>query len=134
MSNSIFDSTTVPALEQVMNFASRRHDLLAGNIANFDTPGYQARDLSVDEFDTKLKEALDEKRAGGLAADDGSLPDADFSEVHNTMDTIMFHDQSNVSMEHQVTEMAKNKHRYTTALTIMVNQFKLLQAAISERA
>ena len=43
----IFNSTTIPALEQTMVFAQKRHELLAGNVANFDTPDYRARDLDI---------------------------------------------------------------------------------------
>ena len=47
---ALFQSTTIPALEQVVNFTEARHNVLAGNIANVDTPGYKARDLSVEDF------------------------------------------------------------------------------------
>ena len=36
----------MPVLEQVVNFTEARHGVLAGNIANLDTPGYKTRDLS----------------------------------------------------------------------------------------
>ncbi len=52
MLESLFQSTTVTALEQVVNFTQARHTVLAGNIANIDTPGYQAKDLSVRGFST----------------------------------------------------------------------------------
>ena len=45
MSMGIFQSTTIPVLEQVVNFTEARHTVLAGNLANLHTPGYQARDL-----------------------------------------------------------------------------------------
>ena len=46
MINKMFDSTTIPVLEQVINFSQARHAVLAGTIANMDTPGYRVRDLS----------------------------------------------------------------------------------------
>ena len=45
MYEKIFGSTSIPILEQVVNFAEARHHVLAGNIANLDTPGYRVRDL-----------------------------------------------------------------------------------------
>ena len=39
-----------PVLEQVVNFTEARHGVLAGNIANLDTPGYKTRDLSPELF------------------------------------------------------------------------------------
>ena len=53
---SMFDNSTLPMLEQVVNFTQARHGVLAGNIANLDTPGYRARDLSPQEFQERLKD------------------------------------------------------------------------------
>ena len=33
-----------------MAFTEARHSVLAGNVANLDTPGYKTRDLSVETF------------------------------------------------------------------------------------
>ena len=46
----LFQSTSIPVLLEVVKFTKARHAVLAGNIANIDTPGYQARDLSVEDF------------------------------------------------------------------------------------
>ena len=47
---------------------------------------------------------------------------------------VVFHDGSDVSLEHQVTELAKNHHLHSLAVTTMRSQFALLRAAITERA
>jgi len=62
MLSSLFDSSTIPVLEQVVNFTQARHGILAGNIANLDTPGYKTRDLSPVEFQNRLKEAIETRR------------------------------------------------------------------------
>ena len=59
MFSGIFQSTTIPVLEQVVNFAQARHNVLAGNLANLHVPGYQARDYSVGEFQGRLKKAIE---------------------------------------------------------------------------
>ena len=59
MYESIFGSTAIPVLEQVVNFAQARHHVLAGNIANLDTPGYRVRDLSVGDFQKRLRQAIE---------------------------------------------------------------------------
>jgi flagellar basal-body rod protein FlgB len=46
---------------------------------------------------------------------------------------ILRHDDSNVSLEQQVAEMSKNQAQHNLALTILTNQYRLLQTAISER-
>ena len=60
---SLFDSTTIPVLEQVVTFNQTRHEILAGNIANLDTPGYRIRDISPDAFQEKLKDAIEVRAA-----------------------------------------------------------------------
>ena len=54
MISSLFQGTSIPVLEQVVRFTEARHGVLAGNVANLDTPGYTTRDLSVDLFQEKL--------------------------------------------------------------------------------
>jgi flagellar basal-body rod protein FlgB len=137
MSQGIFDSTTIPILEQVVNFSQARHTVLAGNIANIDTPGYQPRDLSVGEFQQRLSEAIEARREPPTYRSPGE-PDADrrsttLAEVSKSRDSILYHDESRKTMEFQVSEMVKNQMQHNLALAVMVSQFQLMQVAISER-
>jgi flagellar basal-body rod protein FlgB len=133
LTGTMFRGTSIPVLEQVVNFSQARHNVLAGNIANMDTPGYQVRDLSPQQFQQMLKEAIDtrqDQRAGPFA----SHGDASLRQVGANLQGILFHDLSNDSIEHQVAEMSKNQTQHNMALAIMNSQFRLLQSAISERA
>lgn len=133
---AIFNATTVPVLEQVINFDEARQSLLAGNIANYDTPYYRGRDMDVGDFKHKLAGAIERKHRP---------PGPNFTrypfknQVSAYGDTwpedlpILYHDNNNVGMEFQVTEMAKNNIEFNTALSIMKHQMNLLQTAISER-
>jgi flagellar basal-body rod protein FlgB len=148
MYQSIFDATTIPVLEQVVQFAQARHHVLAGNVANLDTPGYRVRDLSVEDFQERLEEAIRSRHQprgtspverfispGEFGYLDRPAPDrgVTLAEVAKNPKTILYHDDSNVGIEHQVTEMVKNQMQHNLALTIMTSQFRLLEAAISER-
>jgi flagellar basal-body rod protein FlgB len=137
---SLFSSTPIPVLEQMVDFAQSRHAVLAGNLANLDTPGYRVRDLSQDAFEKQLAEAIhqrDRQPSASYAELDTlrspSRRDA-VSQVSDRVKGILYHDQSNVSIEQQVAEMSKNQTRHNLALAILGSQFRLLQAAISERA
>ncbi|MGL6226143.1 MAG: flagellar basal body rod protein FlgB [Thermoguttaceae bacterium] len=133
---AMFNATTVPVLEQVVNFDEARQSLLAGNIANYDTPFYKARDLDVANFKKKLAGAIEERHRppGSNYArypfkNQSSVIGDDWPEDK----PILYHDNNNVGMEFQVTEMAKNNIEFNTALNIMRHQMLLLQTAISER-
>ena len=63
MLDSLFSNSTLPMLEQVVGFTQARHGVLAGNIANLDTPGYHTRDLSPEMFEKQLKQAVTAQHA-----------------------------------------------------------------------
>ena len=44
------------------------------------------------------------------------------------------HDENNSSMEEQISEITKNQQVHNLALSLMTTQFRLLRAAITERA
>ena len=148
MLSSLFNSSTVPVLEQVVNFTQARHGVLAGNIANLDTPGYRTRDISPDQFQKKLKEAVQQRRQAtqtptyyanfrlaGQVSETGPVTGYDgMNEVRESMKSILYHDDSNVSIEQQVTEISKNQAQHNLAISLMTSQFRLLRSAITERA
>ncbi len=130
----LFSQTTIPVLEQVVNFSQARHTVLAGNIANLDTPGYKTRDLSPESFQARLREAIVRRDTIGSSGDGDSHSDDPLRAATSDLHGIVRHDEGNVGMERQVTEMAKNQMQHNLAMSIMASQFKLLQAAISEQA
>ncbi|GAA4424819.1 flagellar basal body rod protein FlgB [Bremerella cremea] len=136
MESSILNANTVPVLEQVVNFAQKRHSILATNIANQRVPGYKGRDLNVDRFHEVLAEAIQQKNQPNDSLPSGlvSTKQGDpMREVRESLNGILFHDESNLDIEKQVAELTKNQQMHNMALSIMENQFRLLNVAISER-
>ena len=82
MQVDLMGQTSIPVLEQVLNFTQTRHAVLAGNVANMDTPGYQTRDLSVDEFQTRLREAIDQRVRRSEGSSDAETIDLQLSLIH----------------------------------------------------
>jgi flagellar basal-body rod protein FlgB len=135
MLDNLLQTNTVPLLEQVVNFSQARHNLLAGNIANLDTPGYQAVDLDTDKFAEQLRSMLATQKMGNSE----SAEESGFSELRKPgqhgleWGNLMRHDHGDVSLEQQIAQLSKNQMQHNLALTIMTSQFRLLQAAITER-
>ena len=133
---NIFSSTNIPALAEVLNFAEARHGVLVGNLANINTPGYRTRDLSVETFQQRLQEAMETSRKSGEPVSPGIMqadPGDPMREVRESLTNILYHDDTNIDMEKQVAEITKNQFMHSLALTVMNDQFQLLQTAISER-
>jgi flagellar basal-body rod protein FlgB len=132
MISGLFQSTTIPVLQEVVSFSQARHAVLAGNIANIDTPGYQARDLSVEDFQARLKQAIDNRDQPQVRSpgETDLAPQPLMAEVAKSSQSILRHDLGNVDMESQVNEMVKNHMQHNLAMTILSDQFRQLQLAI----
>jgi flagellar basal-body rod protein FlgB len=63
-------------------------------------------------------------------ADDASDP---IRQVSASLENILYHDDTNIDLEKQVAEISKNQLLHNFALTVMTQQFRLLESAISER-
>ena len=136
MINGLFDNSTIPYLNETVNFAQVRHNVLAGNVANLDTPGYRTRDLEVDTFQQRLAEAIQARHERHESLTSPLLSPGEsnsLQDVHESMNSILRHDNVNVGMEQQVLAISKNNMLHNLAVTIMTNQFHLLQTMISER-
>jgi flagellar basal-body rod protein FlgB len=139
ITGSLFSQSSIPALEQLVEFGQARHTVLAGNIANLDTPGYKVRDLPPEAFQARLREALTRRDMAEAWPAPPALPggaehDEPLAAVTSELHGIVRHDEGNVGLEYQVNEMAKNQIQHNLAMTILASQYRLLQAAISERA
>jgi flagellar basal-body rod protein FlgB len=139
MITGMFQATTLPVLEQVVNFSHARHNVLAGNIANLDTPGYQARDLSVEKFQARLRAQIETLRNGGAASETHAQAAGIFQQKRAgrfaaDWGTMVRHDEVDVSLEQQIAQLSKNQMQHNLAVSIMASQFRLLQAAVAERA
>jgi len=151
--SSVLGGTTQPLLEQVASFAERRHDVLAGNLANISTPDYSARDLPVEAFQKALRAAVESQRPGAMESSSSAsgatrwagsdlgqseafqeLVDAGHQAARpRTALSPMYQDGAVRSIEQEVLELTKNAMTQQFALEVMTAQFNRLQMVISER-
>ena len=144
---SMFNNTALQSLEKTVEFSERRHSVLAGNIANMDTPGYRTRDLSVDDFQKTIRNLSDTRKRIAEESTVGRLSVLETPEmpvepiesdeqavqlVHDSMRQVVYQDGSDDSIEMQVSEMAKNQTMHNMAISLMRSQFQTLKMAISE--
>jgi flagellar basal-body rod protein FlgB len=144
MIESLHKSSTIPLLEKMAVFGERRQEVLASNIANFDTPQYKTRDLPVEDFQRTLKEAVSRDRVPSTTrqfqsssstrqTDNELFPETLFQAVETSPQNITFQDANNRSIEHEVMEITKNSMMQNYAIELMRAQMTMLQIAISER-
>lgn len=149
----IYSRSTLPMLERVVRFTQERHGVLAGNVANINTPGYKSRDLSPQKFQESLKQALAGQRAaaspgeaavlrsgpglytpgvGDAVRGASGVSNDDLRGVDESMKSLLYHDESDVSLEKQITEISKNQGLHNMAIALMTSQLQQLRMAVSE--
>jgi flagellar basal-body rod protein FlgB len=116
-----------PLLEQTIRFTAARHQLIAENVVNISTPGYQQKDLSLEKFQQMLADraARAENAAPGSVRFDDISMDAD--SLHRG---VLFHDGQTRSMEMLMSDQAKNALMHNLAIELLRRQFQTMEMAI----
>lgn len=127
----LMNQTNAPLLERVLEFTAARHQLIAENMANVDTPGYRQKDLDVGRFYGQLRRRLEDRDA---AAAPGSVGFDDLSgELRHPNNGILFHDGNNRSMEQLTSDLAKNAMTHNLVIELLRKQFAQLDMALKDK-
>jgi len=114
---SMIDTPLMRGLERVLDRSAFRHQVIAANLANIDTPGYRTRD--VREFAGEIEQAM-------AGAEVSFTPIA-----HEIPGLLERPDGNNVSVERESLLLAQNQLRFTVAIAFLKSEFHSLSAAIS---
>ena len=142
MIEGLTNSTELPVLERMLQFTARRHELITDNIANLSTPGYRAKDVSVEGFQTSLGEAIDARRGDATRSglDDSTLQEVQIDDrgamslaPSAAGDNLLFHDRNDRSVESIMSDLVSNFMTFRTTAELIRNRFDLINAAIAER-
>jgi flagellar basal-body rod protein FlgB len=131
---AMFDKT-VSFLSKALDVMSLRHQIIASNIANQDTPNYKAADIKFhEELESALKangtieiQKTDPKH---MAPGDPYAPVAS-GNIFMRPDGAGY-DGNNVNAELEMAIMAKNTIMYDTAAQIVSGKLKALSSAIRD--
>ena len=120
-------------IERSLDLLARRHEALAANLANIDTPGYQTIDLRFDEaLETELGKPWPLVRTSPThfeAVVPESSAEPRIVKVEGLPDRP---DGNNVQMERELLGMNMNRLRFEMTLQWARNRIRTLQTAIEE--
>jgi flagellar basal-body rod protein FlgB len=143
MIDNIVNSDSIPALERMVQFTGQRHRLIAHNVANLTTPGFRPADVSPEQFQAALGEAIDERRGKGAGASGPLMMEgSDGMIVHKdgiTLDpepkgeNILYHDGNDRDLDRTMQGLVENFMTFRTAAEMLRSRFELLNLAIRER-
>ncbi len=134
--DQIFD-TTCRLLLKSAALERRRAEIIAGNIANLDTPGFQPRDLS---FNEALQRATAAPGAAGLEmrrTSPGHLPlQPALEKIEGRVETrpvrLGGRDGNGVDLDLEMAEQAINQANYLRTLQLLKSKMAILKNAIVE--
>jgi len=114
-------------LEKGLDAIVRKNDVISGNIANIDTPGYKAKRI---DFESVFQNAL----SNGLSDDAVSLDDpAAFTpRVYEEQGTSLRLDGNNVDIDQEMADLAKNSILYNTMTYAISRELMQLKVVITE--
>ncbi|MET3682129.1 flagellar basal-body rod protein FlgB [Alkalibacillus flavidus] len=120
---------TISNLEQGLNYSSVKNQTIGNNIANVDTPGYKAKDVS---FKDHLNAASFDARQTNQRHISFSGQEPSFN-ISARQDATYNHNGNSVDIDKEMSELAKNQ-MYYQALTERINgKFSSIKTAVGGR-
>jgi flagellar basal-body rod protein FlgB len=101
-----------------------RHRVLAANLANAETPEFQAQDVS-------FSAVLDDAARAGAGANPAVVGVR--STVTTDADAPVRRDGSTVDLDRQMVKLAQNTEWHNTMLQILAGRFAMMKTAIRDR-
>ena len=118
MSIKVFDQT-YEALSRALDLRTENQTVIASNIANSDTPGYQAQEL---DFEKAMSKALD----SGSPAEDVE------ADIHNQINDVVREDGNTVDRDAEMVNLSQNQLLYDAAADLVKKKLALLKYSISD--
>jgi flagellar basal-body rod protein FlgB len=115
---SWLDTPSLDRIEHYVNLSAFREELVAGNIANVDTPHYRTVDI---DFKNELRHALT-----------GAGEEVLKPKVQEVKGLIERPDGNNVSMDREGMLLAETQLQFRVGVQLLREQYHMLLAAINE--
>ena len=129
MLDKLFGSTGFQATTHALDASALRHEVLANNLANINTPGYKRQEV---RFEEKLSSLLAQQRNPTIAAAAPSLASLK-PEVVTVSNTTTRADGNNVDPEVENMAVAINELRFGVLAQSAAGYFTNLKSVISGR-
>lgn len=115
-------NSQMQTLQAAIEFSQESHRVTGQNLANVNTPGYQAQEVSFDQ----VIEALDRNGNGN-----GKPSIADVVEVRMTQGLANRADGNNVDLDRELAMMKKNALAFQTLTQLLGSKMSILDRSIT---
>lgn len=133
MTIKVFDRT-FEALSKSLDMRSQQQTVISANIANSDTPGYQAKQL---DFEGALSKALDYDRRisngeTGRPFNGASPVDDVEAEMSNQVNNVVREDGNTVDRDAEMTALYQNQLLYNASVDLVRKKLAMLKYSITD--
>ncbi len=124
--------TTMRLLQRVLDLRTANQEVIGSNIANAETPGYEARSFS---FEDQLRGALSANSLHPVATLPNHIPivPTELEQVSGavtvTRDTAGIGDRNTVSVDQEMINLSRNQLLYEAAVTMLNKKMSLVKYA-----
>lgn len=131
---AVTDLPLFQALKSKMQWHQTRQSVLAENIANADTPGYQAREVKEYSFEDHIGRqafglSTDTTRTGHIA---GTLSGTAKAKIEEEDSFEVTPSGNSVNLEEQMMKLTANQMDYQAATTLYTKGLGLIRTALSK--
>lgn len=126
---------TISALQKSLDLRAQKQQVIAGNIANAETPGYSARKLN---FEDNLRKAISNPEMAGRKTNAKHFPIGSngISNVRGNItkqvNSSPLGDGNSVSVDDEMFDLAENQLLYEAGSQILKKKFSMLKFAAGD--
>ncbi len=128
-------SSQIGLMGTVMNMQLDRQNIIAGNLANIDTPNYKPRELS---FEKELQTALGQDMEGQMSRTSvehipSTFDSANFRpEWSEAFKPRLIHGEDRVNLDKEMAKHSKNQLQFTALAQILTKTFEGMHTVIQD--
>ena len=120
----------IDQLTRGLQYTSRRHEVLTRNIANLETPGYRALDVTFEDTLRPAQAAAADALPASLAS---AAPGEPRARLVYAADNAPREDGNDVNLDRQMAGIAENTLLNHTLVQLLASRFATMKQAISGR-
>jgi flagellar basal-body rod protein FlgB len=133
MKLGFFKTPMIDAADSYMSRLSQRQQIISSNLANLETPGYKAKDVS---FNATMQELLgDQELALGKsdsAHQGNTIRPRNEAQVFEVDGLTARADNNNVDLDKEMVKLGDTSFRYNLMLEIVKSKIKTLQSTVKD--
>lgn len=127
---NMFMDRTSRLLSKVLDFRAVRQNVIAGNVANAETPGYIQKEIP---FEAELQKAFDNKSIKLEKSEPGHLSGSEYimEDSFNPYQLVREYGSPNeLNIDTEMAKMSQNNLMYEASTRLLSKKFELLKAVI----